>query len=106
MKQSSLEIISISNHDNLCNSIVEALFSRILSRQETLISQEKPENITIIKKLHQGKSAALAELINGAEDKVEMDKVIQDMIQENILRYDKKATSKWHGRIQENEFSE
>ena len=54
------------------------IFKNFKWTRDTNFTREKPESIAIIKKLHEGKSAALAELINGAKDKVKMDKVVKD----------------------------
>lgn len=88
--------------DELCKVITEELFSRVLSRQK---SEEILESQIIIRELISHKHASPSELIYKATDKNKMDKVIQKMIAENIIRYDAKGNVKWFGKLQEEEVS-
>ena len=91
--------------DELCEGITRALFSRVLSGQKSLIMKRMPESQIILSELISHKHASPSELICKTTDKIKMDEVIQEMVEENIIRYDAEGNVKWFGKIQEEELS-
>ena len=60
----------------------------MLSGQKSLIIKRMPESQIIHSELISHKHASPSELICKTTNKIKMDKVIQEMVEENIFRYD------------------
>ena len=91
--------------NEICEKIKEALFSRTLNLQKSLISTIEPESETIVKGLSEGRTVSTSDLIKNSHDKKKMNEVIHAMINKNVVRYNLKGDLKWHGKIQEDELS-
>ena len=79
----------------------KSFFSKMLM-QKTVISMKAPQSKAVLDELSKHKRVSTGELVENSQDK-EMYEVIHEMVNANIVRYDK-GYIKWHGKIQEDMF--
>ena len=70
----------------ICKEIKEALFSRTLNLQKSIISTMELESETFVKGLSEGRTVSTSDLIKNSHDKKKMNEVIHAMINKNIVR--------------------
>lgn len=90
---------------DICQYIQTTLFSRVLSGQKSTAIKGMPESLVVMNELVAHNDVSPPELISKAKSKDKMDRVIQQMIDENIIRYDVRGNVKWYGKMQERELS-